>query len=421
MKKLFFIFFLTVLSLQVFAQADSSIIHRSQKAIIPNKPKNTVHKAPSSVFDQDLVIRGDTLVKKPKGFVFNKEPHNVVKKPGPILRRDSIAKNSKSTIIRPLPALVVKPRLPVIRRDSTKYNDSLRHSYAVKDSVSKRAYLLKLLSTDSLKRDSLKRDSMKQVMAKAMIEKQKRDSATYYAILPIPYVPFNKPPLFMVIQEKVQHSKDEIFYLLCGLAFVVALVRLLFPKYFDGLFLMLFQTSFRQRQTKEQMAQDHLPSLLLNLVFIVSGGIYFEFILMRNGLDQFSFWWLLLYSTSILSIIYIAKYIFLLFSGWMFNEKMAANTYIFVVFLVNKVLGIALIPFLLVIAFSSDDIVQVAVIISLFVVGILLFYRYLVSLGTFHREFKVSALHFFLYLCAVEILPLLLIYKALFNYIGNTI
>jgi hypothetical protein len=387
-----------------------------------HKPKRTVRRLPPNEMEQrTLVIRGDTLVEKPTSFVIRSLPPKVIKKRIPIIRRDSTVQNPKSTVIRSLPAIMVKPKIPIIRRDLIAINDSLKHSLAVKDSVYKKDSLIKALSVNSIKRDSIKRDSVKKVMAKAISEKKQRDSATYYAIMPIPYVPFNKPPLFMVIREKVGQSKDEIFYLLCGLAFLVALVRLVFPKYFNGLFLMLFQTSFRQRQTKEQMAQDHLPSLLLNLVFIASGGIYFEFILMRYGLDQFSFWWLLLYSTSILSIIYLGKFLFLIFSGWIFNEKTAANTYIFVVFLVNKVIGIALIPFLLIMAFSSDDIVQIAVVVSIFVVGILFFYRYLVSLGTFHREFKVSALHFFLYLCAVEILPLLLIYKALFNYIGNTI
>lgn len=406
--------------MQVFAQTDSSVKHKNQKTIV-QKPKKTICKVQSNVFDQNFVIQGDTLVKKPKGFVIHKVPPKAIKKQIPIIRKDSTVKNPRSTVIRGLPAIVVKPKLPIIRRDLIGIKDSLKRSLAVKDSVYKKDSVLKTLFVNSKIRDSLKRDSVKKVTERAIIEKKQRDSVTYYAIMPIPYLPFHKPPLFMVIQEKVQQSKDEIFYLLCGVAFLVALVRLVFPKYFSGLFLMLFQTSFRQRQTKEQMAQDHFPSLLLNIVFIASGGIYFEFILMRYGLDQFSFWWLLLYSTSILSIIYLGKYIFLLFSGWIFNEKIAANTYIFVVFLVNKVIGIALIPFLLIMAFSSDDIVQVAVVVSIFMVGILLFYRYLVSLGTFRREFKVSALHFFLYLCAVEILPLLLIYKALFNYIGNTI
>ena len=409
-----------VLGLQIFAQADSSVKHKNQKAIV-QKPKKPARKVQTSVFDQNLEIRGDTLVRKPKGFVVRKVQPKVIKKQIPLIRKDSTVKNSKNSIIRVVPALVVKPKPPVILPNLKGISDSIRRSVAVKDSVLKRDSLLRVLSVNSKIRDSLKLDSVKKVTARVILEKKQHDSMTYYAILPISYLPFNKPPLFMLIQERVQQSKDEIFYLLCGLALLVAFVRLVFPKYFNGLFLMLFQTSFRQKQTKEQMAQDHLPSLLLNIVFIISGGIYFEFILMRYGLDQFSFWWLLLYSTSILSIIYVGKYIFLLFSGWIFNEKMAANTYIFVVFLVNKVIGIALIPFLLIIAFSSDDIVQVAVIISFFIFGILLFYRYLVSLGTFHREFKVSALHFFLYLCAVEILPLLLIYKALFNYIGNTI
>ena len=34
-----------------------------------------------------------------------------------------------------------------------------------------------------------------------------------------------------------------------------------------------------------------------------------------------------------------------------------------------------------------------------------------------HKEIKISRLHFFLYLCAFEIAPLLLIYKVLVTYL----
>jgi hypothetical protein len=56
------------------------------------------------------------------------------------------------------------------------------------------------------------------------------------------------------------------------------------------------------------------------------------------------------------------------------------------------------------------------------VVALILFlYRYLFSFGIIRSNLKVSALHFFLYLCAVELLPLLLIYKLVVNFVLGSI
>jgi len=107
------------------------------------------------------------------------------------------------------------------------------------------------------------------------------------------------------------------------------------------------------------------------------------------------------------------------FSGWIFNAKEAAGTYAFLVFLVNKIIGIVLLPVVLIIAFSADEpYINVVITVSLIIVGLLLLYRYIASVGTMRKDLKVNAIHFFLYLCTVEIMPLLLIYKLLFNYIG---
>jgi hypothetical protein len=99
----------------------------------------------------------------------------------------------------------------------------------------------------------------------------------------------------------------------------------------------------------------------------------------------------------------------------------ATSGYTFIVFLVNKVLGIVLIPFILLITFSPLEIKQVAITISAGVILALFLYRYLITFGVIRSNLKVSALHFFLYLCAVELLPLVLIYKLLVNFVSGSI
>ena len=88
--------------------------------------------------------------------------------------------------------------------------------------------------------------------------------------------------------------------------------------------------------------------------------------------------------------------------------------------MVNKMMGILLIPFLLILSFANATVVDVGITVSIGLIGLLYLYRYLVSFSAIRNKLKVNALHFFLYLCAVEVLPLLLIYKGLINYIAGS-
>lgn len=224
-----------------------------------------------------------------------------------------------------------------------------------------------------------------------------------------------KGAVFMINNMRQPASRDQLFYVVMGLLFLVAVIRSNFPKYFHNIFRLFFQSNYRQKQSKESLLQDNLPSLLLNVTFLLSGGLLIA--LLANGspqVAQFPFWLLWLYTFGTLAIIYIGKYLFISFCGWAFNVPQFAFNYNFIVFLVNKIMGICLLPLLLIMAFSNGQMHDVAVTIALSLVVIMLLYRYIVALGTVVKNLKINAVHFFIYLCAVEILPLLIIYKLLF-------
>ena len=166
--------------------------------------------------------------------------------------------------------------------------------------------------------------------------------------------------------------------------------------------------------------QSNLPSLMLNLFFLFSGGAYIALLLQYYGFLPIGFWRWFLYSTLVLCILYLAKFVFLSFSGWVFNVKEAIGTYMFSVYLINKILGVLLLPFILILAFSESSIVNVAVTVSMLLIVLLFLYRYVISYAPVRRELKVSPLHFVIYVLAFEMVPLLLIYKTLILYLGRT-
>lgn len=107
--------------------------------------------------------------------------------------------------------------------------------------------------------------------------------------------------------------------------------------------------------------------------------------------------------------------------GWVFNCKDVAEMYNFTVFIVNKIIGVVLVPLLFLFAFSTKYMQQLAFTTAVMLIGFLFLYRFFSTYKNLSSRLKINAIHFFLYFCGVEILPLLLIYKALSNYVSNGI
>jgi hypothetical protein len=229
---------------------------------------------------------------------------------------------------------------------------------------------------------------------------------------------FTGTPVVQVFQIHRSNSKDSLFYLLVGIMFYFALTRVFFEKYFNNLLTLFFRVSLRQQQIREQVLQTPLPSLLLNILFIISGGLYACFLLHYSQIGaSIRFWVLYLYCMLLLGAIYLVKFLVLKFIGWVFSISRATDIYVFIVFLVNKMLGIFLLPFLIIITFSGPGIREIFITISLAMVFVLWSYRVLAAYRPIRNEIKLTPFYFFLYLCAFEIAPLLLIYKVLLTYL----
>jgi len=235
-----------------------------------------------------------------------------------------------------------------------------------------------------------------------------------------PYFGFGSPVINIPDsgRRKIE-GKELLFYFLILLLIIYALMRRVFSKYFNDLFRLFFKTTIKQRQISEQLIQTPLPSLLLNIFFVVSGGLYISFLLQYFKLvEPERFWIMFIYCTLGLSAAYILKFLGLKLTGWLFNIQNTADSYIFIVFIVNKMIGILLLPFLIILAFTTGNIYTVGITLSWCLVAGLFAYRFILTYSAIHKQVSINPFHFLLYLCAFEISPLLLVYKALLYYFG---
>lgn len=235
-----------------------------------------------------------------------------------------------------------------------------------------------------------------------------------------PYFSFTNP-VKRLVERRTWQGREPLFYSTIALLIFFALVRNNFARYATDLFALFFRTTIKQRQIKEQLLQAPLPSLLLNLVFFISGALFINLLLEHYGLGRrFPFWMLFLYAFLGLVAIYLLKFITLKICGWLFHMSDVTDTYTFVVFTTNKIIGIALLPFIILLAFTNGPFQQGIFTLSLVVIVLLFLYRFYLSFATIERQLKISFFHFLLYLLGFEIVPLLLINKLLFRFLGET-
>jgi hypothetical protein len=301
--------------------------------------------------------------------------------------------------------------------DSAKISDSVKQQKLC-DSLQQVQRVKDSLLAKAQEQITIQRDSLLRVFA----ERRKQALATFQDVLrDHPYFKFYNKPERQLISLKLKESSDGIFYYFIALVLYIALMRLFFYKYMSTMFTVFFRATLRQQQLREQLLQAPLPALLMNIFFVVSVATYCTFLAMHFELPfAQNFWTALLYAIGIIASIYVVKFIFLNIVGWIFGISNVTDTYIFIVFLINKMIGIFLLPLIALLAFPTARLFPVMLTLSYILVGGMLFYRFIISFRPVRNEIKLNRLHFFLYLCAFEIAPLLLIYKVLLAFVDQS-
>lgn len=210
-------------------------------------------------------------------------------------------------------------------------------------------------------------------------------------------------------------DRSSDFLMIIVLITFLGIFRIANPSYLRNLFRAFRNPTLGTRQLKEQLRQDSPASLTMDLVFCISLGLYLYFALghihNKKIILEYPVIVIILGFILLFVLIYVVRFLFLKFTGWVFNISEITDSYTFNVFLINKILGIALIPFTVILAFGQGQWVQASLFLSFLVIAILFLNRYLRSGVAFGYFIKFSKFHFFMYLCASELLPLAVLMK----------
>ncbi|HUX84579.1 MAG TPA: DUF4271 domain-containing protein [Chitinophagaceae bacterium] len=215
-------------------------------------------------------------------------------------------------------------------------------------------------------------------------------------------------------------SLDAMFYILFLLFLFLAVIRLVYHKYFSDLIRAFLNPTLSQRQLRDQLSQTPFPALLMNLFFTISLGIYLVLLLRITGfISNYNISLLLPSFVLLIGAVYTVKWLVLRFTGWIFAAEPLTEGYIFILFLIQKMLGIVLLPFLVILAFCSSSIAGAGFYISIIVISLFIVYRYVRAWGLIKMHISPHRFHFFLYFCAFEIIPVLILGKIVLDWLNG--
>ena len=225
-------------------------------------------------------------------------------------------------------------------------------------------------------------------------------------------------PVFFVAERKEMEGKEFLFYTVCFIVFILGMFKTFYRNYFNNLFRVFFNTSIRQTQLTDQLIQAKQPSFILNVFFNISIGIYVWLLFKQYHPPRLISNELLLPFCIVgIGLLYFAKYCVLKLMGWMSGMQQAADNYIFVIFLVNKIVGIVLVPFIILLAFAMPQWVNYTTSFSLLLLGIFFLSRYVKTYGLLEFKFPLQPFHFIIYIASIEVIPFLIIYKVVIDYL----
>jgi len=217
-------------------------------------------------------------------------------------------------------------------------------------------------------------------------------------------------PVDFTIKSLQPDYTDWMVYVLLLLTFGFSLIWYYLPERAFSLF--NFAKNRRDFRLRENVNTE-TPGIVILFFFILNYFITLSLFLFLS-INKFSVNQSLIENKYLLFIIisvisfYLIRVIIILFAGYIFNTKDAANQQLKLYINIDNIIGIILIPVLFLLLFVRVDFIFYAGIILLFILHIFMWFQTF-NLGKSISGFSI--LHLFMYLCTLEIIPVIVLIK----------
>ncbi len=154
---------------------------------------------------------------------------------------------------------------------------------------------------------------------------------------------------------------------------------------------------------------------LIYINFIVNLGLYFY--LSINHYYAYNGVFIFIMSLSLVFVVYTIKHLGLYVFNLIFPNLKKIKIYSFTTTIFNISLGISLIPVNILIAYGVPILVKIALVLGAIIIVAFYLLRLLRGFLITIDYYNYNKFHYFLYLCALEFVPVLFLYKFVLNFL----
>lgn len=212
----------------------------------------------------------------------------------------------------------------------------------------------------------------------------------------------------MLALTNISYNQDAFFILVLLSFLLIALIKGMYWKHAKLFFMGVFAQRYANQYLREENAFTERVNFLTFLLMAIN------FTLIITKFQAVIDLWKIVSVFFLVLLFFLLKLILIKLLGFFFKVKDLAKLAIFFSLLFDKTLGFVLFPLVVVIYFFSIDISSTMLMISLglFMILFILKLFWLWKIGT--NSFGLPQFYIFLYLCSIEIFPLLLLAKGIF-------
>ena len=199
----------------------------------------------------------------------------------------------------------------------------------------------------------------------------------------------------------VHQTFDLYFWILMGFNLIVfALVRTTNPGYIRNLFVTAIYNRPLNNNLSERLEVQHFSSILLNLTYFHALAPIF-LMSYQNSNNHYA-----IFLALILVGLATVKFLFILFLEFILNDRSGLKEHRMNHLIFFQIGGLILTPILIFTHYIPDDYINLMLIILTSIVLLLILIR---EFQTFIRaiQFRISIFYIILYLCTLEIIPLM--------------
>jgi len=203
---------------------------------------------------------------------------------------------------------------------------------------------------------------------------------------------------------------DTFFIILTFDLLLIALLKAFYQKFTKQLFLSVFAQRYANQYLKEENVFTERATFLLTTIMLINISLFLAKTIFGINLSLPDFLNVIIFT----AIYFLSKAIIIRLLGHVFILKSLAKLGVYFSFLFDRVMGIILFPIIVFLFFSpigaSPILITFSVVIIVLFLGVKIFWLWKIGIG----GFGLSRYYLFLYLCTLEILPLLVFTKAVF-------